>query len=197
MIKINLLGDALAQAMGKKSEKAAEAAPIYSDRDSGGGFSLPVLGIVAGLFFASLGGVYYLWLDGQVKDAAAKVATLQAEKQELDKYIKLEADFQKKKIALQKKKEAILKLKNAQKLPVHLLEELANCLPDDVWFREVTQKGMAITIKGESSSFEAINIFRGKLLEQTTWFKNVNYPIADKKTGVVDFTISFDMKNLD
>ncbi len=197
MIKINLLGDALAQAMGKKPEKMAEAAPIYADRDSGGGSSLPVLGIVAGLVFASLGGVYYLWLDGQVKDAEVKVAKLQEEKRELDTYIKKEAEFQKKKIALQKKKEAILKLKNAQKLPVHLLQELANCLPDDVWFREVSQKGMAITIKGESSSFEAINIFRSKLLEQTTWFKNVNYPIADKKTGVVDFTISFDMKNLD
>lgn len=197
MIKINLLGDALAQAMGKKPEKIAEAAPVYADQGGGGATTLPVLGIVAGLVFASLGGVYYLWLNGKIKDAEVKVAKLQEEKRELDKYIKLEAEFQKKKISLQKKKEAILKLKNAQKLPVHLLEELANCLPDDVWFREINQKGMAITIKGESSSFEAINIFRGKLLEQNTWFKNVNYPIAGKKTGVVDFTISFDLKNLD
>lgn len=197
MIKINLLGDALAQAMGRKPEKVTEAAPIYADQDSGGGNTLPILGILAGVLFSALGGVYYLWLDGKVKDAEARVAKLKEEKRKLEPYIKLEAEFQKKKIALQKKKEAILKLKNAQKLPVHLLEELANCLPDDVWFREVMQKGMGITIKGESTSFEAINIFRSRLLEQKKWFKNVNYPIAGKKTGVVDFTISFDMKNLD
>jgi Tfp pilus assembly protein PilN len=89
----------------------------------------------------------------------------------------------------------MMALKTTQHLPVHLLEELANCLPDDVWFKEINQKGMNISIKGESTSFEAINQFRSRLLEQSKWFQNVNYPEANKKDRTVEFTISCDLKN--
>jgi Tfp pilus assembly protein PilN len=86
-------------------------------------------------------------------------------------------------------------LKSLQHLPVHFLEELANCLPDDVWFKEVNQKGMSISIKGESSSFEAINLFLNRLQSQTKWFQHVVYPGAVKNGRTVEFTISCDLKN--
>ena len=89
----------------------------------------------------------------------------------------------------------MLELKNNQHLPVHLLEELANSLPDDVWFKEITQKGMNINIRGESSSFEAINQFRNRLVEKNKWFQNINYPAANKVGRTVEFTISCDLKN--
>jgi len=120
---------------------------------------------------------------------------LQAKKKELEKYIQLEKTFRAQKESLQKKKEVMLALKTAQALPVHLMEELANCLPDDVWFKEISQKGMNISIKGESSSFEAINQFRNRLLEKNKWFQNVQYPAANKKDRTVEFTISCDLKN--
>jgi len=147
------------------------------------------------LVFASIGLVYYLMLERDVRQAQEKAAALEQEKKDLSKYIALEKTFREQKEALQKKKEVMLGLKMAQQLPVHLLEELANALPDDVWFKEVNQKGKAITITGESASFEAINLFRNKLIEQSKWFGNVNYPTANKKAGVVQFTISFDLKN--
>ena len=134
-------------------------------------------------------------LDREVRQAQEKIAKLEQQKLELAKYTALEKKFREDKEALQKKKEIMLGLKTAQQLPVHLIEELANTVPDDVWFKEIVQKGTGITIKGESSSFEAINLFRSKLNEQTKWFGNVNYPKADKKVGVVEFTISFDLKN--
>lgn len=193
MIKINLLGDSLSQAVGKKPER--EVVPVYAEGETGQGGSLPIAGILVGLLFASGGLGYYLILNGQVKAVEEQVSKLEAEKRDLEKYIKMEKDFQERKIVLQKKKEVLAGLKNAQKLPVHLLQELGNCLPDDVWFSEVNQRGMGITIRGESSSFEAINIFRSQLLERRQWFKDVNYPIADKKGSVVFFTISFQMKN--
>jgi Tfp pilus assembly protein PilN len=74
------------------------------------------------------------------------------------------------------------------------MEELANALPDDVWFKEVSQHGMNISIKGESASFEAINLFRTHLMDQKNWFGNVNYPTATKNGNIVEFTLSFDMK---
>ncbi len=194
MIRINLLGDTLAQAAGKKADKA-EPAAVYAQAEGSGRSSFPVAGLIVGLVCASLGLVYYLMLDREVTRAQEKVAKLEQEKRDLAKYTALEKTFREQKEALQKKKEVMLSLKTAQQLPVHFLEELANALPDDVWFKEVNQKGMAITIKGESASFEAINLFRSKLIEQTKWFKNVNYPTANKKAGVVEFTISFDLKN--
>jgi Tfp pilus assembly protein PilN len=194
MIRINLLGDALTQASGKKPEKA-EAAQVYAQGEGSGRSSFPIAGLIVGLVCASLGLVYYLMLERKVQRAQEQVAKLEQEKKDLAKYTALEKTFREQKESLQKKKEVMLGLKTGQQLPVHLLEELANALPDDVWFKEVNQKGMAITIKGESASFEAINLFRNKLLEQTKWFKNVNYPTANKKAGVVEFTISFDLKN--
>jgi Tfp pilus assembly protein PilN len=194
MIKINLLGDTLAQVAGKKQEKA-EAVQVYAEGDGAGRSSFPVVGLLLGVILTSLGGVYYIWLNGQVERARREQVELEAKKKELEKYIQLEKTFRAQKESLQKKKEVMLALKTAQALPVHLMEELANCLPDDVWFKEISQKGLNISIKGESSSFEAINQFRNRLLEKNKWFQNVQYPAANKKDRTVEFTISCDLKN--
>ncbi|MDP2876397.1 MAG: PilN domain-containing protein [Holophaga sp.] len=193
MIKINLLGDTLAQVAGKRSEKA-DATQVYAQGDSPARASLPIAGIVVGLLIASCGVVYYLILDRDLRQAQDKVVKLEQEKQSLAKYTALEKTFREQKESIQKKKEIMMGLKNTQELPVHLLEELANALPDDVWFKEISQKGLAITVKAESTSFEAINLFRNRLIEQSKWFGNVNSPAGNKKGGVVEFSISFDLK---
>jgi len=138
---------------------------------------------------------YYLWLNQQVARAEETKAKLEAEKQELEKYIQLEKTFREQKAALEKKREVMMGLKNAQVQTLYFLQELANSIPDDVWFREVVQKGNPVSIKGESSSFEAINLFRTKLGEQTKWFGSINYPTANRKGNVVEFEISFNLKN--
>ena len=89
----------------------------------------------------------------------------------------------------------MLNLKKNQELPVHFMEELANSLPDDVWFREITQSGMNITIKGEARTFEAVVLFYNRIQSRTRWFKNVNYPGAGKQGNTISFSISFDLQN--
>jgi Tfp pilus assembly protein PilN len=194
MIKINLLGDTLVQAAGKKTDKA-EPAQVYAEAEGSGRSTFPIAGVLLGVLLPCVGGIYYVYLNGKVVEATRIQVDLQAKKKELAKYIDLEKTFRAKKDSLEKKKQVMLGLKTNQHMPVYLLEELANCLPDDVWFREVTQKGNSISIKGESSSFEAINQFRNRLLEQGKWFQNVNYPAADKNGRTVEFTISCDLKN--
>jgi Tfp pilus assembly protein PilN len=195
MIKINLLGDTLAQAGGKKADKAETAIPVYADTTSTGRASLPIAGVLFGLAIASVGGIYYVWLNSKIEFESRQKIELEAKKKDLEKYMELERKFRSQKELLQKKKEVMMGLKSFQHLPVHLLEELANALPDDVWFREINQKGLNISIKGESSSFEAINQFRNRLLDQSKWFQNVNYPAANKTGRTVEFTISCDLKN--
>ena len=197
MIKINLLGDALAQGGGKKGGDKASAEPVqvYTG-ESGSRSSLPIAGVVVGLALASLGGVYYLVLNSQFTKAEAKKAELERDKQQYEPFIALEKKFREKKDSLQKKEEVMTTLKRQQALPVHFLEELANSLPDDVWFKKVAQKGMLITVEGEGRNFESINAFYGNLQSRTRWFKKINYPGAKRgASGAFEFTISFELQN--
>ena len=197
MIKINLLGDALAQAGAKKAgdKGSAEPVQVYTGEGSSRS-SLPIAGVVVGLLFAALGGVYYLWLNSEFTKAAKKKADLEHDKKQYEPYIALEKKFREKKAALLQKEEVMTTLKRKQSLPVHFIEELANSLPDDVWFKKIAQKGMTITIDGEGRNFESINAFYGNLQSRTRWFKKINYPGAKRgTTGSFEFSISFELQN--
>ena len=193
MIKINLLGDTLAQVTGKKAEKG-ESVQVYGQEQEANRASFPLAGLLVGLFFIAFGVVYYISLNRKVEDQTQKNVELEKVKKELEPYAIREAKFRKDKEMLEQKKNVIKDLRVTQHLPVHLMEELANALPDDVWFRAVSQNGMNISISGESASFEAINLFRTHLMDQKNWFSNVNYPTATKQGNIVAFTLSFDMK---
>lgn len=197
MIKINLLGDALAQSGAKKpgDKSAAEPVQVYTGEGAGRS-SLPIAGVVVGLLFTALGGVYYLWLNSEFTKAEKRKADLEYEKKQYEPFIALEKKFRDKKSALLKKEEVMTTLKRKQSLPVHFIEELANSLPDDVWFKKISQKDMIITIEGEGRNFEAINAFYGNLQSRTRWFKKINYPGAKRgTTGSFEFSISFELQN--
>jgi Tfp pilus assembly protein PilN len=197
MIKINLLGDALAQAGAKKGGDKATSEPVQVYTGEGGSRArLPIAGVVVGLIFTALGGVYYLKLSSDFTKAEQKKAELERDKKQYEPFIALEKKFREKKEALQKKEEVMTALKRQQALPVHFLEELANSLPDDVWFKKVAQKGMTVTIEGEGRNFEAINALYGNLQSRSRWFKKINYPGAKRgAAGAFEFTISFELQN--
>lgn len=197
MIKINLLGDALAQTGAKKSAEKVAAEPVQVYTGEGGSRStLPIAGLVVGLLFACVGGGYYLWLSSEVGKEEKRKVELERDKKQYEPYIALEKTFREKKAALEKKEEVMTRLKRQQALPVHLMEELANSLPDDVWFKKVSQKGMMVTIEGESRNFESINAFYGNLQSRTRWFKKINYPGAKRSAGgALEFSISFELQN--
>jgi len=191
MIRINLLGDALAQGGGKKD--APDPAAIY-DQGEQKSSGFPVAGVILALLFAACSGVYYVWLTKRVEATRVTNAELQAKKQELQKYYALEKLYKDQKAQLAKKKEVIVGLRVSQRSPVYLLTELANCLPEDVWFKKFTQKGNVISVEGESGSFEAVNLLKNRLMEKTAYFQKVEYPKADKKGSVVAFSLSFEFK---
>lgn len=198
MIKINLLGDALASTGSKKGadKGASEPEQIYGGGGGGGRSSLPIAGLVVGILISAFGGLYYVWLNNELNTAEQKKAELERDKKQYEPYIALEKKFREKRAALQKKEEVMTNLKRQQALPVHFLEELANSLPEDVWFKKITQKGSTITIDGESRNFEAINAFYGNLQSRTRWFKQINYPGARRvASGSLEFTISFELQN--
>ncbi len=197
MIKINLLGDALGSAGAKGGTEKGGTEPVQVYTGEGVGRSrIPVAGLVVGLLFAAMGGIYYLVLNSEVTRAERKKAALEVEKKQYEPFIALEKKFREKKESLQKKEEVMTALKRQQALPVHFMEELANSLPDDVWFKKVAQKGAIVTIEGEGRNFESINAFYGNLQSRTRWFKKISYPGAKRgASGAFEFTISFELQN--
>jgi Tfp pilus assembly protein PilN len=197
MIKINLLGDALAQAGGKKGGgDAQQPVQVYVEGEGAGRASFPIAGLIIVLLALAGAGTYVFMLFSEVKGLNEKNAALEAEAKTYEKYIQLEATFRQRKQALAKKEEVIGTLKRQQALTVHFLEELANSLPEDVVFAKISQKGMNFTIEGEGRSFEAINAFYNNLQTRNRWFKNINYPGAQLNSQrSYSFKISFDLQN--
>ncbi len=191
MIKINLLGESLSQAGVRAA--AAEPAALYADE--GSRKALPIAGVLVGLAAASIGGLYYLYLNNQIDHKQVQAAELQKTLDELKPYIDLEAKFRKKKEELQNKEQVLVDLRKRMQLPVYFLQELADCLPDDVWFQSITQNGTAITIQGQARNFESINAFYNNLQQRTRWFKSVTYPGGQKNGDWVNFTITFQLQN--
>ena len=190
MIKINLLGESLAQA---GARAASEPAALYAEE--GARKSLPIAGVLLGLLGVVAGGAYYLILNNQIEHKKAEVAKFQKELDELKPFIDLEAKFRKKKEELQNKEQVLVDLRKRMQLPVYFLQELADSLPDDVWFQSVQQNGMAITINGQARNFESVNAFYNNLQQRTRWFKSVTYPGGQKSGNWVNFTITFQLQN--
>jgi Tfp pilus assembly protein PilN len=197
MIKINLLGDALAQAGGKKAGgDAQQPVQVYVEGEGAGRASFPITGLVIVLVALAGAGTYFYSVWNDLKVQEQRNAALTAEYKTYEKYLDLEAKFRQTKQALAKKEEVIGTLKRQQALTVHFLEELANSLPDDVVFAKISQKGMNFTVEGEGRSFEAINAFYNELQKRNRWFKNINYPGAQlNQQRSYSFKISFDLQN--
>ena len=190
MIKINLLGESLAQA---GARAASEPAALYAEE--GARRTLPIAGALVGLAGASIGVIYFLILSGQISRKEKERDQYQAELKVLQPFIDLEAKFRKKKEELQNKEQVLVDLRKRMELPVYFLQELADSLPDDVWFQSVQQNGMAVTIKGQARNFESINAFYNNLQQRTRWFKAVSYPGGQKQGEWVTFTITFQLQN--
>ncbi|MBS1766796.1 MAG: PilN domain-containing protein [Acidobacteria bacterium] len=191
MIKINLLGESLAQA----GARAATSEPAALYAEEGARKSLPIAGVLLGLAGVVAGGIYFLILNNQIEAKKQKAAELQKELDELKPFIDLEAKFRKKKEELQNKENVLVDLRKRMQLPVYFLSELADSLPDDVWFQSVQQTGTTITIQGQARNFESINAFYNNLQQRTRWFKSVNYPGGQKNGDWVNFTITFQLQN--
>ena len=197
MIKINLLGDALAQSSAKKGGAEAQPMQVYVEGEGAGRSSLPIAGVLIGLLGVAGSGVYALMLFNNVSKLNAEQVRLQEEAKKYEPYLQLEKTFRERKQQLQRKEDVMNGLKRQQALPVHFLEELANSVPEDVVFTKITQKGNNFTIEGESRSFEAVNAFYNNLQSRNRWFQKINYPGASRasNTNVLVFKISFELQN--
>jgi type IV pilus assembly protein PilN len=148
MIRINLL---------------AEAKPVKKKRGvaafgSGGRLNTVLIGAALGL--AVLAGlIHYFILSSAIKAQQEKIRVAQVEVTRLETVLKEVRDFEQKKARLQKKVDLINTLKQNQRGPVRLMDEVSKALPDLVWLEKLDYRGNSISIDGKAFNPPAVANF--------------------------------------
>ena len=148
MIRINLL---------------AEAKPVRKKRGvsalgGAGRLNTILIGVAMGIAVLAL--LIHWWiLSSAIKAQEEKIRVAQVEVTRLESVLKEVKDFEAKKAKLQKKVDLINQLKQNQKGPVRLMDEVSNALPDLVWIESMEYKGNTISIGGKAFNPPAVANF--------------------------------------
>lgn len=187
MIKINLVREGRA-VRGAGAAPAAAAVPGGAAAPS----TLNNILIIGGLILGGLvAGGWYWYKNGQLKERNDVVAQKQAEADRLQKIIQQVQEFQKQKDSLQKRIDLINQLKQNQKGPVRVMDQVSRDLPDLVWLDTMTISGNTITMTGRGLNPNAI----------ANYVDNIkNDPLFDEpdlgsltEVGTVPVVYGFDM----
>ncbi|HET8798348.1 MAG TPA: PilN domain-containing protein, partial [Thermoanaerobaculia bacterium] len=156
MIKINLVREGRAV----RGAGAAPAAAVAAVAGPAGGTSINniLIGVLALLgIVAALG--YWLWNKRELSQRREVVEARQAEAQKLEAIIKEVEAYQKRKDNLQQRIDLINQLKQNQKGPVRIMDQISRDLPDLVWIDNMTISGGSVRISGRGLNPNAIALF--------------------------------------
>ena len=156
MIKINLVREGRAvRGAGAAPQAAVSTAaggPIASNINN----VLIVACLLAGLVAA---GGYWFWQKRELKKRQDVVAEKTAEAQKLESIIKEVDDYQKRKDNLQQRIDLINQLKQNQKGPVRIMDQISRDLPDLVWLDSMDITSGRISLAGRGLNPNAIALF--------------------------------------
>ena len=128
--------------------------------------SLGASAVLGGL----IAGAVFLWYQAAISEQQSTNLTLQNEIKKLENQIKdisgLEAEI----AALRARQQAVEDLQSDRNLPVHLLTEMVNQLPDGVYISKMAQLDQTVTINGVAQSNERVSELLRNLSSNTPWF---------------------------
>lgn len=128
--------------------------------------SLGASAVLGGL----IAGAVFLWFQAAISVQQGTNVVLETEIKKLENQIKeiegLEAEI----AALRARQQAVEDLQSDRNLPVHLLTELVNQLPDGVYISKMTQADQAVTLNGVAQSNERVSELLRNLAGNTPWF---------------------------
>lgn len=117
-----------------------------------------------------IAGLIFLWYQAQITGQQDKNQLLQAEILVFDKQIKDIAGLEAEIAALRARQQAVEDLQADRNLPVHLLTELVNQLPDGVYISSMKQDNQLVTLQGVAQSNERVSELLRNLGTHTPWF---------------------------
>lgn len=157
MIKINLVREGRAV-----RGTAAAPQPMAMSAAAGGGGGVQinnviVLGCLILGALAALG--YWYWHKRELKNRENIVAERTIEAQKLESIIKEVEQYQRRKDNLQQRIDLINQLKQNQKGPVRIMDQVSHDLPDLVWLDSMDINAGRIVLAGRGLNANAIALF--------------------------------------
>lgn len=156
MIKINLVREG-------RAVRGAGAAPAAAAVAGGGGPGaaqinnvIVVACLVLGLLAAA---AYWFYYSRQLKEQQALADQRAAEAAKLEAIIKEVDEFEKRKDSLQQRIDLINQLKQNQKGPVRIMDQISRDLPDLVWLDSMEINAGRIALNGRGLNPNAIALF--------------------------------------
>jgi type IV pilus assembly protein PilN len=117
-----------------------------------------------------LAGMIFLWFQAAISTQQNTNGVLEAEIKKLELQIAdivgLEAEI----AALRARQQAVEDLQSDRNLPVHLLTEVVNQLPDGVFINKMVQVDQTVTLNGVAQSNERVADLLRNLTSSTPWF---------------------------
>lgn len=121
---------------------------------------------MVGLLISAL---IYWWFQGMVADQQGKNNFLRSEIKILETQIKEIATIEEEIASLRARQKAVEDLQSDRNLPVHLLTELVNQLPDGVYITSLKQADQTVTMQGMAQSNERVSEMLRNLSSNTPW----------------------------
>lgn len=116
-----------------------------------------------------ISGVIYSWFQGVITEQQEKNSFLTREIKTLEVQIQEIATIEEEITALQARQKAVEDLQSDRNLPVHLLSELVNQLPDGVYITSLKQENQTVTLQGMAQSNERVSEMLRNLSNNTPW----------------------------
>jgi len=122
--------------------------------------------VLVGLVIA---GAIYWWFQMQIEEQQGKNQFLQSEIKILEGQIKEIATIEEEIAALRARQKAVEDLQSDRNLPVHLLSELVQQLPDGVYITTLKQTNQTVAMQGMAQSNERVSEMLRNLSNNTPW----------------------------
>ena len=180
MIKINLVG-----------ERKRPVAPSPSSTSGLEGSDLgnwALLGLVLLGVLVALGHMFIL--NGKIDNKEAEVAEAQKEVDELEPYIREVEEFKARKIELERKVAVINQLKENQRGPVKVMDQVSRALPELLWLTKMDVGPSVITISGEAFNTNAVANFIENL-DRVPEFQEPILRDTQQRGQIYTFVIAF------
>ena len=182
MIRINLISE------GKKGTAVRSARLRAFNINAQNIATVALLGtfVVALLAY----GGYWLSVNRALAAQREEIKELEATVAELEEIIKEVERFEKRKAELEHKIQVITDLRNNQRGPVHIMDQVSRSLPDFLWLDRMEVKASLVNIQGKAfttssvanfiENLDSVPEFQEPVLKNATW-----------RGQVYDFQVSF------
>ena len=117
-----------------------------------------------------IAGAVFLWFQAAISVQQGTNVVLDTEIKKLESQIKEIEGLESEIAALRARQQAVEDLQSDRNLPVHLLTELVNQLPDGVYISKMTQADQLVTLNGVAQSNERVSELLRNLASNTPWF---------------------------